>query len=55
MQDSAKSRTGMHALNRFFVEKHGMTDKFLTTLVVKYPHILSKSEAELDSTLLAFE
>ena len=50
-QQGEKSPTGMHTLHDYFVVQHGMTDQFLKTLVVKYPHILSKSQKDLNKII----
>ena len=36
------TKTGMPALQKFFIEKHGFSKELLRTLVVKFPVILSK-------------
>jgi hypothetical protein len=46
--DHSHPNVGMHALNRFFVEKKGFDLDAVRTLIVKYPYILSKTEQELE-------
>ena len=42
--------TGMRTLENYFVKKYGYDYELVKTLVVKYPFMLSKTEAQLDLT-----
>jgi len=43
------SKTGMVALQKLFIDKHGFSKELLRTLVVKYPVILSKEADHIQS------
>lgn len=47
------NQKGMKALENYFVKTYGYDYELVKTIVVKYPHILSKTTEELDSTFNA--
>ena len=44
----SQTSTGIRSLESFFVKKLGFDIELVRTLVVKYPFILSKTEAQLE-------